>query len=212
MTSVYLVDDHMIVREGLRAVLQQAGLHIVGEADNTTTALAEIIQKEPDVVLLDLSLGGNSGLELLPRLKTRGLRTRIIVLTMLDQPRTIADAIHGGASGYVLKGSSGAEVVRAIQEVVLGKRYFSANVADRAIDALTSAPATDPLANLSTREREIMKMVVQGQSSAVIGVALHLAPSTVDTYRSRLMAKLGVNDLTSLVRLAIREGIIDNQQ
>lgn len=212
MTGVYLVDDHLIMREGLRAVLQQAGLRIVGEADNTTTALAEIIQQEPDVILLDLSLGGSSGLDLLPRLKARGLRSRVIVLTMLDQPRTIADAIHGGASGYILKGSSGAEVVRAIQDVVQGKRYFSANVADRAIEALTTTHATDPLASLSTREREIMKMVVEGQSSAVIGSTLHLAPSTVDTYRSRLMAKLGVGDVPALVRLAIRCKLIDSDK
>jgi DNA-binding NarL/FixJ family response regulator len=184
-------------------------MKVVGEADNTTTALSEIVGLEPDVVLLDLSLGGVSGLDLLQRLKTRGLRTRVIVLTMLDQPRTIAETIRCGAAGYVLKGSSGAEIVRSIQEVAQGKRYFDARVADRAIEALAAPPASDPLTNLSTRERQIMELVVRGQSSAVIGAALHLAATTVDTYRSRLMVKLGVNDVVGLVRLAVREGIID---
>lgn len=210
MISVYLVDDHAIVRDGLRAVLEQAELRVVGESNNTTTALSEIVRLEPDAVLLDLSLGGASGLDLLDRLKARGLHTQVIILTMLDQPRTIAQAIRGGAAGYVLKGSSGVELVSAIQTVVQGKRYFSASVAERAIAALTMSPDADPLADLSTRERQILELVVRGQSSATIGAALHLAATTVDTYRSRLMTKLGVHDLASLVRLAIREGIIDN--
>lgn len=209
MTSVYLVDDHAIVREGLRAVLEQAGCRVCGEADNTTTALAEIMQLRPDAVLLDLSLQGASGQDLLLRLKGRDLPTRVIVLSMLDQPRTIAEAIRNGAAGYVLKGSGGAEVVQAIQEVVRGRRYFSAAVAERAIAALSQPSADDPLAGLSPRERQIMEMVVRGHSSATIGEALHLSAATVNTYRSRLMAKLGVHDVASLVRVAVREGIID---
>jgi DNA-binding NarL/FixJ family response regulator len=210
MISVYLVDDHVIMREGLRAVLESANFRVLGEADNTTTALADIVRLEPDAVLLDLSLAdGASGLDLLQRLKGRGLRTRVIVLTMLDQPRTIAEAIRSGAAGYVLKGSGGADVVRSIHEVVQGKRYFSPNVADRAIAALTGDQATDPLASLSARERQILEMVVKGLSSAAIGAALHLTATTVNTYRSRLMTKLGVHDVPSLVRVAIREGIID---
>lgn len=213
MISVYLVDDHLIVREGLRAVLEQAGYRVAGEADNITTALGEIVQLEPHVVLLDLSLGGGaSGLDLLERLKARKLQTRVVVLSMLDQSRTIAEAIRGGAAGYVLKGSSGAEVVRAIRQVVDGGRYFDANVAARAIAALSSPPGSDPLASLSARERQIMELVVRGQSSAAIGAALHLAASTVDTYRSRLMGKLGVSDLAGLVRLAVREGVVDKDQ
>ena len=121
MISVYLVDDHAIVREGLRTVLEHAGYRVVGETDNTTTALSEVVSLEPDVVLLDLSLGvGLSGIDLLARLQPRGLRTRVIVLTMLDQPRSIAEAMRRGAAGYVLKGSTSAEVSRAIQEVAQG--------------------------------------------------------------------------------------------
>lgn len=209
MTSVYLVDDHAILREGLRTVLEHAGHRVAGEADNLATALTEIVRLEPDVVLLDLSLGAVSGIGLLSRLNAHSLPTRVIVLTMLDQPRSIAEAIRAGAAGYVLKGSASAEVLRAIDEVMRGNRYFSANVADRAIKALTATPGADPLASLSTRERQILEMVVRGQSSAAIGVTLHLSAKTVDTYRSRLMTKLGVHDVASLVLLAVREGIVD---
>lgn len=212
MTSLYLVDDHTIVREGLRAVLESAGYAVLGESDEITSAASEIARLQPDVVLLDLSLGDRSGLDLLGTLQPRGLKTRVIVLTMSDQPRHIAEAIRLGAAGYLLKGSPASEVVRAIQNVVQGRRHFSESVADRAIAALTSGTSTDPLASLSTRERQILDLVVRGQSSAAIASSLHLSSKTVDTYRSRLMAKLGVRDLASLVRLAVREGIIDADQ
>jgi DNA-binding NarL/FixJ family response regulator len=210
MISIFIVDDHFIVREGLRSILEDAGHSVLGEADNTTTALSEILRLDPDVVLLDLSLGTLSGLDLLPRLKTHGSRARVIMLTMMDQPRNIAQAIRAGAMGYVLKGSSGAELSRAIQEVMQGRRYFSADVADRAFDALLTGPGDDPFESLSARELQILELVVRGQSSAAIGEALHLSPKTVDTYRSRLMTKLDVHDVASLVRLAIREGLVDS--
>lgn len=210
MISIFIVDDHFIVREGLRSILEDAGHRVVGETDTTTAALSEILRLDPDVVLLDLSLGALSGLDLLPRLKAHGARARVIMLTMMDQPRNIAQAVRAGAMGYVLKGSTGAELARAIQEVMQGKRYFSADVADRALDAMMMVPGANPLESLSVRERQILGLVVQGQSSAAIGEALHLSPKTVDTYRSRLMTKLGVRDVANLVRLAIREGLIDS--
>jgi two-component system, NarL family, invasion response regulator UvrY len=211
MTTLYLVDDHAIVREGLRAVLEAASFTVVGESDEPVSAFEQIVRLQPDVVLLDLSLGDRSGMELLAQLQPRALSTRVVVLTMSDQPRNIAEAIRLGAAGYVLKGSSGAEVVRAIHNVAQGRRHFSETVADRAIEALSSGQTTDPIARLSARERQILELVVRGQSSAAIGAVLHLSSKTVDTYRSRLMAKLGVRDLASLVRLAVREGIVDSE-
>jgi two-component system, NarL family, invasion response regulator UvrY len=211
MTTLYLVDDHAIVREGLRAVLEAAAFTVVGESDEPVAAFEQIVRLQPDVVLLDLSLGDRSGMELLAQLQPRALSTRVVVLTMSDQPRNIAEAIRLGAAGYVLKGSPGAEVVRAIHNVAQGRRHFSETVADRAIEALSSGQTTDPIARLSARERQILELVVRGQSSAAIGAVLHLSSKTVDTYRSRLMAKLGVRDLASLVRLAVREGIVDSE-
>ncbi|MEW6706414.1 MAG: response regulator transcription factor [Pseudomonadota bacterium] len=206
--SLYLVDDHQMVREGLRAVLEAAGHQVVGEAAEPTRALAEITRLEPELLLLDLHLGERSGLELLAELQRRGLPVRSLVLTMSSQPRNVAEALRLGAAGYVLKGAPARELLQAIDTVVAGRRYLCADVADIALQAL-AGPSDDPLSTLSPRERQILSLVVQGHSSAAIGGTLHLSPKTVDTYRSRLMSKLGVGDVPALVRLAIRSGLID---
>ena len=209
MTRLYLLDDHTIVREGLRAVLEASGMTVVGESGNVTEAMADIVRLVPDVVLLDLGLPDRSGLDLLSQLAGRGLPTRVLVLTVSDRPWHVAEATRLGAAGYVLKGASGDEVVKAINDVLHGRTHFTGTVAARAVEA-ASGQAPDPMAALSTRERQIMRMVVSGMSSAANGAELHLSPKTVDTYRSRLMAKLGVHDLANLVRVAVRMGVIDS--
>jgi DNA-binding NarL/FixJ family response regulator len=211
MTRVYLVDDHAMVRDGMRAVLDAAGHQVVGEAADPLNALGDLLRLTPEVVLLDLSLGERSGLELLVELQRRSLPLRCIVLTMSAQPHHAAEALRLGAAGYVLKGSSAREVLAAIDTVQQGRRHLGQGVADLALQVLTGDAASDPLTSLSPRERQIIGMVVGGQSSAAIGLALHLSPKTVDTYRSRLMTKLGVPDVTALVRWAIRVGLIDAQ-
>jgi two-component system invasion response regulator UvrY len=210
MSRIYLVDDHVMVREGMRAVLEAHGHTVVGESDHPVPALADLQRLTPDVLLLDLHLGERSGLELLAELQRRELAVRCVVLTMSSQARHIADALRLGAVGYVLKGSSAREVMAAIDTVLKGRRYFGHEVADLALAAVSDTAPSDPLAALSMRERQIVSMVVQGQSSTAIGQALHLSPKTVDTYRSRLMAKLGLTDITGLVRWAVRVGLIDN--
>lgn len=209
MSSVYLLDDHAMLREGLRAVLETAGHRVLGESADPTEALGALLRLNPEVLLLDLSLGERSGFELLPELQRRALPTRTIVLTMSAQPRHVAEALRMGAAGYVLKGSPSSELLRAIEAVTQGRRHLGCEVAELAATALTDSTGSDPLANLSPRERQIIAMVVRGQSSAAVGEALHLSPKTVDTYRSRLMHKLGVADVPALVRLAVRTGLID---
>lgn len=209
MSRLYLVDDHQIVREGLRAVLEAAGHSVVGESADPTRALADLARLGPDVLLLDLSIGDRSGFEVLAELRRRALPVRCIVLTMSAQPRHVGEALRQGAHGYVLKGSPTSELLRAIEAVLEGRKHLSPGVADLAVQALAGASDDDRLTTLSPRERQIVAMVVQGKSSAAIGQQLHLSPKTVDTYRSRLMGKLGVGDLPSLVRLAIRHGLIE---
>ena len=209
MNRLYLVDDHVIVREGLRAVLEAAGHVVVGESADPTQALGDLVRLAPDVLLLDLSLGDRSGFELLAELQRRALPVRCIVLSMSAQPRHVGEALRLGALAYVLKGSPTGELLEAIRTVLMGKRHLSADVADLAVQAFTSEDGHDRFTTLSPRERQIVTMVVQGQSSAAIGQQLHLSPKTVDTYRSRLMAKLNVGDVPSLVRLAIRNGLIE---
>lgn len=209
MTRLYLVDDHQIMREGLRALLQALGHEVVGESADPTQALADLQRCGAEVLLLDLNLGGRSGLELLAELQRRHLPVRCVVLTMSAQPRHVAEALRLGAIAYVLKGSAGSELVKAIEAAVQGRRYLGPEVAELAIQVLTHAEDADPLQVLSPRERQIIVMVVTGKSSTEIGAALHLSPKTVATYRSRLMAKLGVDDVPGLVRLAIRHKLID---
>ena len=212
MSTLYLVDDHVIVREGMRALFEAAGFDVVGEAGDVAIAAADIARLVPDVVLLDLLLGEHSGMDLLRVLQQNKSRSRVIVQTMAEQARYISEAVKLGAAGYVLKGSDGAEVVRAIRDVLEGRRHFSGPVAERLVDSMGAPQHANALATLSARERQILELVVRGNSSATIGASLALSPKTVDTYRSRLMAKLSVRDLASLVRLAVREGVIDSDR
>ncbi len=212
MTRLYLVDDHQIMREGLRALLEAVGHKVVGESADPTEALADLLRLRPEVLLLDLNLGGRSGFELLAELQRRRLPTRCVVLTMSAQPRQVAEALRMGASAYVLKGSAGSDLMIAIDTAVQGKKHLGAEVADLALQVFTQKGNDDPLSALSPRERQIITMVVDGQSSAQIGLKLHLSPKTVATYRSRLMAKLNVSDVPGLVRLAIRYKLIDSDE
>lgn len=208
MTTLYLVDDHRIMLDGLRSMLEARGHTVIGESSDPTQALADLLRLHPGVLLLDLNLGGRSGLELQAEVQRRGLPVRTVVLTMSAQPHQVAEALRLGASAYVLKGSPSSELMSAIDAAVKGKRYLGADVADLALEAFTE-PDADPLSLLSPRERQIILMVVEGQSSAAIGTTLHLSPKTVATYRSRLMKKLDVPDVPSLVRLAVRCKLID---
>jgi DNA-binding NarL/FixJ family response regulator len=208
MIRIFLVDDHQIVREGLRALLQVWGYEVVGETADLAEALVEIQRLEPDILLLDLHLEGRSGLELLADLNRRDFAVRCIVLTMVAQPRMVAEALGMGAMGYVLKGSAGRELAEAVAQ---GKRYLGVEVAQLAAQSFMQADAADPLAVLSAREKQVVALVVKGMTSAEIGSQLHLSPKTIATYRCRLMAKLSVADVPALVRLAIRHNLIDEE-
>lgn len=208
MSNLYLLDDHTLLRDGLRAVLQAAGHRVVGESADPTQAMADLRDLGPVVALLDLHLGQRSGFELLTELQRRPLEVRAIVLTMSAQPRHVAEALRLGAMGYVLKGSPASALLEAIASVSKGQRYLGPDVAELAVQGLT-APGDGALDTLSVRERQIVLMVVQGQSSTEIGRALHLSPKTVDSYHSRIMGKLATPDVPALVRFAIRNGLID---
>jgi two-component system, NarL family, invasion response regulator UvrY len=159
------------------------------------------------VVTLDLQLDGRSGFEVLAEMQQRQMSAKVIVLSMSDQPRNVAEALRMGAAGYVLKGSAGTELLAAVEAVMQRRRYLGAGLTDIAVQGLTTDAERGN--TLSPRERQILVMVARGKSSAAIGEELHLSPKTVDTYRSRLMAKLELADVPALVRWAIREKLID---
>lgn len=209
MARVFLVDDHAMLRDGLAAVLGAAGHEVVGEAADPTAALAAIQRLAPDVLLLDLHLGEHTGFTLLEELQRRRVAVRTVVLTMSSQPRHVAEALRLGAVGYLLKGSASAELLQAIDAVAAGRRYLGSDAADLAVQGFTTRDDQAALDSLSVRERQMAELVVRGRSSAEIGALLHLSPKTVDSYRSRLMAKLGVGDVPALVRFAIRVGLVD---
>ena len=207
MARIYLLDDHPIVRAGFRALLQGAGHDVVGESEDITRALAEVTRLQPDVLILDMQLDGRSGLEVLAELQRRQSPVKVAVVSMSAQEFDVAEALRRGAAAYVLKGSSRDELLVAIETVMQGRRHLGAQLTDIALQGLTQQAERDD--SLSPRERQIIAMVASGKSSAAIGRELHLSPKTVDTYRSRLMAKLELDDLTALVRWAVREKLID---
>ena len=209
MTRIFLVDDHAIVREGLRAVFVNNGHEVVGEAGDVSAAMEGIVRLEPDIVLLDLGLEGRSGLDLLARLQQRRSAARVVVLTMSSQPRSVAEAWRLGATAYVLKGSHGSTVLQAIATAQRGGRFLDPALAQFNGDLVGGIEVADRLSLLSLREREVMLLVVDGRTSTEIGAQLQLSPKTVDTYRSRLMLKLDVPDLAGLVRFAALEGLIE---
>lgn len=208
MSDIYLIDDHAMVRDGLRAALEDAGHHVVGESDQPTQALSEVLRLSPGVVLLDLHLGQRSGFEVLEQLHKRKSTARTIVLTMSAQPRHVAEALRLGAAGYVLKGSPASEVLKAVEAVAAGRKHLGPEVAQLAIEVMALDAEPTPIEALSGRERQVIQLVVRGLTSVAISEQLHLSRKTVESYRSRIMAKLGVHDVPALVRLAIREGLI----
>lgn len=207
MSRLYLVDEQTMVREGLRCLLAAAGHAVLGEAADTTVALAEIQRLRPDIVLLDTQLGALSGLPLLDGLRQRGQHDfRAIVVTMAQGPRDIAQAVRAGARGYVLKTAPARQLIAAVEDVAAGRRHFVDGIAERALDAFDDAQGGPSL--LSIREQQIVALVVRGASSAEVGEQLHLSPKTIDTYRSRAMAKVGAPHLPALVRWAVRAGLL----
>ena len=208
LARIYLVDDHIILRDALGALLAANDHEVVGQSDEPTSALAEIRDLLPEVALVDIGLGLRSGFELLAEVRRRQLPVKVIMITMSDQPRDVAEALRQGADGYVLKHSSGQDLMQAMQAVMQGERWFAGRVADLAVQALSLRDDPVALASLSVRERQVVLMVVNGRSSTEIGAELHLSSKTVDSYRSRLMSKVGVRDVPGLVRFALRVGLI----
>lgn len=209
---VVLADDHPVVRDGLRYVLDaQDGISVVGQAADGREVL-RLLEKEPtDVVVMDVAMPELNGIEATRRVRKQFPETQVVMLSMHASPEYIYQALHAGAQGYVLKESAGREVVQAVRTAWQGKRYLGEQIGDALIDEYiryrARAPQEDPIAQLSAREREILQLVVEGHSSASIAERLSLSPKTVETYRSRLMQKLGVSDLPSLVRFAMEHGI-----
>lgn len=207
--SVLLLDDHAVVRDGLGALLAAAGdLEVVASCGAAEEALRLAERTRPDVAILDISLAGMDGIETARRLHDLSPETHTLMLSMHASPEYVYQAFRAGASGYVLKESAGDEVVEAVRAVHEGRRYLSAKISSSSVDDYASTRSAEhPLERLSTRELQVLKRIVEGATSNTVAAELGISPKSVDTYRSRLMLKLGAEDLTKLVKFAIRHGI-----
>ena len=206
--SVFIADDHAIVREGLAALLAaQPDIRIAGSAGNGREALAAVLQAKPAVLIMDIAMPEMNGIEAARQIHAALPQAQIVILSMHAGAEHVFQALEAGARGYLLKESAAKEIVDAVRTVQLGRRYLSAKVAEVLADRVGRRTAVSPLESLSARERQILKLVADGLSSVRIAEMLHLSPKTVDTYRSRLMEKLNLSDIASLVKFAIQHGL-----
>jgi DNA-binding NarL/FixJ family response regulator len=205
MIRIVLVDDHTLVREGVARLLEEEpDLRVIGSFDDDVVAVRFTARAEPDVAILDIAMPRASGIDVARRLRAVSPKTQLLMLSMHARAEYVQQALWAGASGYVLKESAGEEVVAAVRAVHAGKRYLSAKIRACAVDACASE---DPLERLSAREMEVLKLVVEGNTSLEVATRLGLSPKSIDTYRSRLMTKLGLEHLPALVKFAVRRGL-----
>lgn len=208
--SIVIVDDHAILREGLAQVLQlQPDLEVTGSSGDGRQGVRLIAELRPDVAILDISMPGLNGIEAARQVRDRCPGCAVVMLSMYASSEYVFQAMEAGARGYLKKESAARDIVEAVRAAHAGRRYLGPGIADVVAEHLaTHKPGDHPLQLLSRREREILQLVAEGHSSAAIGAMLFLSPKTVDSYRSRLMAKLGLADVTALVKFAIRHGIV----
>jgi two-component system response regulator NreC len=208
---VLVVDDHAVVRSGLRLLIDaEDDLEAVGEAGSVRDAIFESRSLKPDLILLDVVMPGGSGLDGIPELLHERPETRILVLSMQDDPRYVREAFAAGASGYVLKEAVDVEVVTAIREVARGGRYVNPELGARLVAAETEAArraAEDPL---SEREREVLKLLALGFTNQEIAKRLFISVRTAETHRSHVMQKLRLASRAELVRYAIDRGLLED--
>ena len=211
--SVLVADDHAIIREGLRVMLgSQPDMEVVGTASNGYEAIQFVDQNEPDVVVIDISMPELNGIEAISRMLPQHPHLKVIVLSIHETKPYVYRTLKAGAKGYLIKETAGLEVVDAVRAVQRGERYLSQRIADLLTDIsfrqLETSIDVSPLDALSPREREILQLVAEGRTSQEIGERLSISSKTVDTYRSRLMHKIGVEDVAGLVKFAIQHGVI----
>lgn len=209
---VIIADDHAVVRQGIRSVLEEGGgLQVVAEAADGGEALALVEEHGPDVVLLDVSMPGKTGLEVAKELREAGREIGILVLSMHDEPEYVLEAVRAGADGYVLKDVAPAELRDAVTAVRDGREYFSARVTHQLgvglREELEREQLRGRLDSLTARERQVLVMVAGGHTNRSIARELEISPRTVETHRERVMAKLRIRTVAGLTRFVLEQGL-----
>ena len=208
--KVAMIDDHPIVRQGLRNLLEtEPSFQVIAEADDGITGLELVQRVRPDVLIVDLMMPGLNGLDLIKQVLKHLPRLRIVVLSMQSADSYVVEALNCGAAGYVLKETGPGEIIHAIKTVVAGERYLSPKLAQRVLDTSTGKKkVADPYDSLTAREREILHLIVEGNTSAQIAGRLVLSPRTVELHRSRIMKKLNLHNQTDIFKYALEHGIL----
>src|SRR3989454_3826111 len=207
--KIIIADDHGVVAEGLKHVVEaQSDMQVVSLAVDGREAVRQARELQPDVVLMDLSMPELNGADATRAILERDPKCRVIVLSMYSEREYVRRALKAGAAGYVVKRSAAKELVDAIRAVHAGQRYLSPRVADVVIDDYAADGKADLLEKLSTREREVLQLLAEGRTGSEIAQRLTLSQKTVETYRARLVEKLGIRDVAGLVRFAIQRGLV----
>jgi two-component system response regulator NreC len=212
MIRVLIVDDHAVVRSGLRHVLNaEEGIEVVGEAGDAQQAVFEARAQKPDVVLMDVVMPGKSGIETIPDVLKDAPETKVLMLSMQDDPRYVREAFAAGATGYILKEAADTDVVAAVREVAAGGRYVHPSLGARmvAVDAQERKRAeSDPL---SDRERDVLRLLALGHTNQEISAQLYISVRTAETHRAHIMQKLRLTTRAQLVRYALGEGLLGDK-
>jgi two-component system, NarL family, response regulator NreC len=209
--TVVVVDDHAVVRSGLRLLLdQEPDIETIGEAGDGREAVFEVRAKHPDIVIVDVTMPGESGIDVLPKLLRESPETKALVLSMHDDPSYVRDAFAAGAGGYVLKEAVDAEVVAAVRQIAAGKRYVNPDLGARLVEAEAKARAEAEADPLSDREREVLRLLALGHTNQEIAKMLYISVRTAETHRAHVMQKLRLATRAELVRYALERGIIES--
>lgn len=212
---VVLADDHPIVRAGIRAELERVpGVKVVGEAGDGRQALELVESLRPDVVFMDISMPGLNGLEAAGRIAKEFPQARIVILSRHDNEEYFWHALKAGACGYLLKKAAVAEIGSAVERVMGGEIYLSSEISGRLLKKLPAqqmAYSKSPLEQLTERQREILQLIAEGQTTKAIALILKVSPKTVEYHRAQLMDRLKIHDIPGLVRFALRSGIISQE-
>jgi DNA-binding NarL/FixJ family response regulator len=207
---VLIVDDHAVVRTGLRLLLDaEDDLEPVGEAGNARDAVFQARALKPEVILLDVVMPENSGLDVLPQLVHESPDVKVLILSMQDEPRYVREAFAAGASGYVLKEAADIEVVAAVREVAGGGRYVNPELGARLVSAETEAARLAEEDPLSDREREVLRLLALGHTNQEIAKQLYISVRTAETHRAHIMQKLRLETRADLVAYALQRGLLD---
>jgi two-component system, NarL family, response regulator NreC len=210
-TRLLVVDDHAVVRSGLRLLLDaESDFEVVAEAGNARDAVFEARAHKPDVIVLDVVMPGESGIEVLPRLKKEAPDAKVLVLSMQDDPRYVHEAFAQGANGYVLKEAADSEVVAAVREIAAGGNYVHPALGARMVAVEAQARAAAAADPLSDREREVLRLLALGHTNQEIAKKLYISVRTAETHRAHIMQKLGLSTRAELVRHAIAHGLLDD--